>query len=395
VLATEDGWTSEDGDNEAPWVHPDGRSQNEKPDGLKPFGVIDIANAISNMGALSSANFLGNKIPMEQAQELVQIMQSKEKLTTLCGLSGKEAALDFSNQGLGAGDAVLIANDIRDMGAMSSLNLANNNMGAGWQLVAEDGWQYDEEDGEYSKVVTQEQEPLKEMIEAYVDGWEYDEEDQEYWKNVNQEQEPPKEMVEVYVDGWEYDEDDGDYWREDEDGQLWTCTEEPEKQEKEQYTDGWEYVEEERMYQKTVTQKGEPTKEGREQYVDGWEYNKDSAVYMRMVVRTEKPMTSGALHGIFMLAMRMESMKIFCEIPFKDKTLTELDLSGKKLGTEGARVVAEYLDGNRALTLLNLSSNDLGVEGTKIVAEATKVTPFSCPPKFSLNCYCLPISTGQ
>jgi hypothetical protein len=46
----------------------------------------------------------------------------------------------------------------------------------------------------------------------------------------------------------------------------------------------------------------------------------------------------------------MDSMKILCEIPFKDKTLTELDVSGKDLDIEGALVVAEYLDGNRALT---------------------------------------------
>jgi hypothetical protein len=45
-------------------------------------------------------DLLTNAIPVKQAQELVKIMQSKEKLTTLCGLSGNEATLDFSNQGL-------------------------------------------------------------------------------------------------------------------------------------------------------------------------------------------------------------------------------------------------------------------------------------------------------
>jgi hypothetical protein len=77
-------------------------------------------------GTISSVNLLKNVIPVEQAQELVQIMQSKEKLITLCGLSGNEATLDFSNQGLGPGDAVLIANDISDMGALTSLNLSSN-----------------------------------------------------------------------------------------------------------------------------------------------------------------------------------------------------------------------------------------------------------------------------
>jgi hypothetical protein len=66
-------------------------------------------------------DLLKNDIPVEQAQELVRIMQSKEKLTTLCGLSGDEATFDFSNQGLGPGDAVFIANDISDMGALSTV----------------------------------------------------------------------------------------------------------------------------------------------------------------------------------------------------------------------------------------------------------------------------------
>jgi hypothetical protein len=74
-------------------------------------------------------NLLKNSIPAKQAQELVKIMQSKEKLVTLCGLSKEETELDFSGQGLGAGDAMLIANDISDMGAMTSLNLASNDLG--------------------------------------------------------------------------------------------------------------------------------------------------------------------------------------------------------------------------------------------------------------------------
>jgi hypothetical protein len=63
---------------------------------------------------------------------------------------------------------------------------------------------------------------------------------------------------------------------------------------------------------------------------------------------------------IMAIAMRMDSMKILCEVSIKDKTLTELDVSGKNLGMEGALVVAEYLDGNGALCVLNLASNDLG-----------------------------------
>jgi hypothetical protein len=97
------------------------------------LGVIALANALPNMGALSSANLLQNSIPVEQAQELVKLMRAKKNLTTFCGLSGEEAELDFSCQNLGAGDAVLIANDISDMGALTSLNLSSNSIGAHWK----------------------------------------------------------------------------------------------------------------------------------------------------------------------------------------------------------------------------------------------------------------------
>jgi hypothetical protein len=85
-------------------------------------------------------NLLKNSIPVEQAQELVRIMQSKEKLVTLCGLSKEEIKLDFSGQHLGAGDAVLIANDISDMGALTSLNLSSNEIGQVAEGPLPGGW---------------------------------------------------------------------------------------------------------------------------------------------------------------------------------------------------------------------------------------------------------------
>jgi CO dehydrogenase/acetyl-CoA synthase alpha subunit len=100
--------------------------------------AVLIANDISDMGAISSINLLRNSIPVEQAQELVKIMRAKEKLITLCGLSKEETQLDFSGQNLDAGDAVLIANDISDMGALTSLDLSANNLyDEGAKIVAE------------------------------------------------------------------------------------------------------------------------------------------------------------------------------------------------------------------------------------------------------------------
>jgi Ran GTPase-activating protein (RanGAP) involved in mRNA processing and transport len=92
-------------------------------------GVIALADDIPDMGALLSTNFLGNKIPVEQARKVVEIMQSKMKLATLCGLSKEETELDFSGRGYGPGDAVLIANDIGDMRALTIANVMGNGIG--------------------------------------------------------------------------------------------------------------------------------------------------------------------------------------------------------------------------------------------------------------------------
>jgi Ran GTPase-activating protein (RanGAP) involved in mRNA processing and transport len=91
-------------------------------------GAKIIAAVLPKCTAILSINLLKNQIPVEQAQELVKTMQAKENLTTLCGLSREETELDFSGQYLGAGDAVLIATDIRDMGALPVLSLKANNL---------------------------------------------------------------------------------------------------------------------------------------------------------------------------------------------------------------------------------------------------------------------------
>jgi hypothetical protein len=60
---------------------------------------------------------------------------------------------------------------------------------------------------------------------------------------------------------------------------------------------------------------------------------------------------------IITIAMRTDHMKFLCEVPIKDKALTELDISGKSLGMEGALVVAEYLRDNGALSTFTFSGD--------------------------------------
>ena len=73
---------------------------------------------------------------------------------------------------------------------------------------------------------------------------------------------------------------------------------------------------------------------------------------------------------IIAIAESMPIMRTLCEVRFKDKTITELDLSGKKLGADGAVVVSHYIHDNRAMTSLDISANDLRAEGAKHIAAA-------------------------
>ena len=69
----------------------------------------------------------------------------------------------------------------------------------------------------------------------------------------------------------------------------------------------------------------------------------------------------------------LDKFDVLCAVPVKElkaDSITELDLAGKSLGTEGALVLATYLNANGALVTLNISQNDIGAEGAKHLAPA-------------------------
>jgi hypothetical protein len=106
--------------------------------------------------------------------------------------------------------------------------------------------------------------------------------------------------------------------------------------------------------------------------ISSWLAHKDNGALTNLHVG-QNGITQKEMGEIIAIAMRMDSMKILCKVPFKDKTLTELDVSRKNLGTEGALVVAEYLDGNVVLSVLSLKSNALlNIESGKALAHALK-----------------------
>jgi hypothetical protein len=64
--------------------------QAEAPAGCGQLGVIALANAIKDMGAMLSVNLLKNDIGVEQARALVIILKEHPTLKSLCGNNGGE-----------------------------------------------------------------------------------------------------------------------------------------------------------------------------------------------------------------------------------------------------------------------------------------------------------------
>ena len=58
-------------------------------------------------------DILGNNIGDEQANNLIQLLDNSNRLTTLCGFTGTENELNLSNRNLSASCAILVANEVK------------------------------------------------------------------------------------------------------------------------------------------------------------------------------------------------------------------------------------------------------------------------------------------
>ena len=61
-------------------------------------------------------------------------------------------------------------------------------------------------------------------------------------------------------------------------------------------------------------------------------------------------------------AVKSSNIQLFCGVPFREDEVTQLDVSGKNLGIEGAYVISDYLGfgGNENLLELNICDNGIG-----------------------------------
>jgi hypothetical protein len=118
------------------------RMQGHPPTGSKFRGLDALANAIRDMRALSVVNIMGNLIGKDMLSKLQEIMRSKPNLISLCGIADDATEADLSGLGVDADDAITLALELPDKRVMTSLNLANNNLG-GWNGEFGSKCQYD------------------------------------------------------------------------------------------------------------------------------------------------------------------------------------------------------------------------------------------------------------
>jgi hypothetical protein len=77
-----------------------------------------------------SVNLLqNNSIGIDQLEALVSMLEEHPTLKSLCGNKGDETELDMSGKQMGASGAIMFAAEIVGNGAISSVNLLQNNIG--------------------------------------------------------------------------------------------------------------------------------------------------------------------------------------------------------------------------------------------------------------------------
>ena len=103
--------------------------------GIGPEGVRAVAEYLMASASVTSVDVLSNRLNVESADLLLKVKVEKPNLRTLCGLTHNETKLNLNGRGLGPGDAKLLAPEILVMTSLTSLNLAQNNLGGDTGLI--------------------------------------------------------------------------------------------------------------------------------------------------------------------------------------------------------------------------------------------------------------------
>jgi hypothetical protein len=123
VLAA--GWRSKDDDDRAPWIGPEGQEQDEKPG--KPEGIIAIAKAIPDMGALLVLSLKDTNLATKEAGEAIGEMLQANTVLKELDVSSNAKGYSWEDP---SGFATGISKGLSGNGALIKLDISNNNTGA-------------------------------------------------------------------------------------------------------------------------------------------------------------------------------------------------------------------------------------------------------------------------
>jgi hypothetical protein len=74
---------------------------------------------------------MGNRIGKEMLSKLQEIMRSKPNFISLCGISHDATEVDLSGFGMDVDDAIILASELPDKRALTSLDLSSNHLTGG------------------------------------------------------------------------------------------------------------------------------------------------------------------------------------------------------------------------------------------------------------------------
>jgi hypothetical protein len=72
---------------------------------------------------------MGNRMGTEQLSKLQEIMRLRPSLISLCGIADNATEADLSGLGMDAADAIVLAAELPNKGALTTVNLVNNSIG--------------------------------------------------------------------------------------------------------------------------------------------------------------------------------------------------------------------------------------------------------------------------
>ena len=348
-----------------------------------PLGAIVLVDTIKNNRTLASVNILYNDIGAEQANALIKIMESKPNLRTLCGFSGDETELDLTKKDLTTGCVVLVANEVKNNGAISYETITRESFDAFYaehapaELQASD-WASYADDFLRSHSIEDVKRLFRERFEAVPkvtviskakgalvkldvsghDMFGYD--DKSGIQALANAIKTNLSLLELNLAKNDMDTDDTKIFADGmrTNGTLTSLNISGNNIGQPVLPEGW-FEDGGYFYGPNDEEQREPPEGSIPAGVIAIRNAIPTMGALKNLHIGNNRIPVESMNEIIAVVEAKPAMKVLCGIPFRDKTITGLNVSGQNLGVEGAIVLSRYLTNNGAMTKLDVSANNL------------------------------------